>query len=70
MKNCTWENCQNKGGAGDGFELQLDKKGKEWSYLCPEHIKELNKDLKSGAKGMLRGWISANGGPKRLATKM
>ena len=67
MKKCSWENCQNEGGISDGFKVQLDRQGKMWAFLCSAHVKELNKGLKSDAKGILRSWILAKGGTKAAA---
>ena len=62
MSKCTYKGCQNIGGAGEGFEIQLNKQGKQWAVLCPTHVKELNKSIKKGAKSILHSWIKARGG--------
>ena len=60
---CTWKHCKKI-----AIHSQVNKNKKEWSNLCNEHHNELEKSISSlDPKTVLRAWVLASGGAKKLA---
>jgi hypothetical protein len=62
---CTWKGC--------GVEAtvpQVGTDGHTWAFLCAAHNEELNASIDHGAKAMLRCWVLASGGAKKMAESM
>ena len=67
---CTWKNCNEK-----AEHEQLDRDGNTWANLCEGHHNELDAMLdlfvaNGNPKGMVRCWILANGGAKKMSQRM
>lgn len=72
---CTWIDCKK-----EATVPQISKDGQEWSTLCEDHAKEIDKScdeflhdpngLKSNIKKMLSSWIKAQGGAKKAAERI
>jgi hypothetical protein len=66
MSGCTWEGCGEPGTAP-----LHDRNGKRWALLCVAHEKELDAAILGlDAKAVIRCWVKASGGAKRLADEM
>lgn len=70
MKQCTWKDC-----AAEGTHEQIRNDGSVWAVLCDKHHAEIEascpaKDKEFSPKIMLRNWILANGGAKKMAASM
>ena len=64
--DCTWKDCENK-----AEHPQIGKNGNEWANLCTQHNTELDKAVdKMMPKPILKSWVQASGGAKKLAGTM
>jgi hypothetical protein len=62
MSTCTWDGCAN-----EATQPQLDANGAEWANLCQEHHDTLEDKLKTlSAPQLIKAWIKAQGGVKRM----
>lgn len=60
---CTWKDCN-----GEASHPQHDRDGRQWANLCDEHHKELDDAcLALDVKKMMRAWVLASGGAKKMA---
>lgn len=63
---CTWKDCD-----GIAAFSQYDKNGKEWANLCDEHNEELDAAVEDPSpKAILRAWVLASGGAKKITDDM
>lgn len=67
---CTWKDC-----ATEGTHAHTRNDGSTWATLCDKHHAELEaacpaKGKEFSPKAMLRAWVLANGGAKKLAESM
>lgn len=61
---CTWEGCREP-----ATHPQLGKTGEAWANLCTGHDRELASRM-SDVRGILSGWVKAQGGAKAAAERM
>ena len=60
---CTWKECDK-----EALHQQTDRGGRQWACLCDQHHKELDAALEAlDAKKMMRAWVLASGGAKKMA---
>jgi hypothetical protein len=63
---CTWVGCRL--GARNP---QIAKDGEVWANLCDSHDAALSKTIKEfNVKAVLRDWVRAGGGAKKMAARM
>ncbi len=63
---CTWKDCSEI-----ATNIQLDKNGKEWANLCNDHNSELEKAIQDCTpKVLMRAWVLASGGAKKMVGVM
>lgn len=61
---CTWKNCSK-----EATQFLCDKNDRVWARLCTEHYEEHEKafDNLEDIKGLLKVWVLAQGGAKKLS---
>jgi len=63
---CTWVDCN-----AEATVPQLDNNRKPWAHLCAEHDAQINRAIENAdVKGILSGWVKAQGGAKAAAARM
>jgi hypothetical protein len=61
IMTCTWKDCNE-----EATYPQFDNKAKVWADLCEKHHVELDKSIGGDPKVMLRAWVLASGGAKKM----
>lgn len=67
MDKCTWKECND-----NAVHSQIDRNGKPWANLCDKHNKELAQAVdcmmkdKNGIPKMMKCWVLAHGGAKKM----
>ncbi len=61
---CTWVDCTEV-----ATTPKIGNDGSQWANLCAAHAKELDDNLLD-PKAVLRCWVRAQGGAKRMVEKM
>jgi hypothetical protein len=65
MMNCTWVDCKKTAKVP---EVASD--GEVWANLCDEHHNELEEAIGClEPKKLLRAWVRASGGAKKMASR-
>jgi hypothetical protein len=60
---CTWKDCE-----AEAEVPQIGRGGNVWGSLCQPHAIELDTAITSGSvPAILRSWVLASGGAKKMA---
>lgn len=70
MRRCTWKGKDQDRCSEEATQKQTGSDGVVWADLCPAHAEKVENIMDEGVGQMMAIWISASGGPKKMAERM